>query len=154
MWSLIINHLVGCRKEDSSYEYLMSLLIECVHLSGVLWKHGPILHGPEPAASTHRDAVPPDPSSGMAHTHRHTPGAAHVHEQVCLIHERHGLRTALCTTILKSNTLFEILPYICSFCIYKIKQITIFDVKQEDWETLTKDLMIWNSAKFAKKKEE
>lgn len=70
------------------------MLLACVHPSGVLWKHRPILHGPEPAASAHRGAVPADPASGLAHTHRPPPGAAHVHEQM-----RHGLRTALGTSV-------------------------------------------------------
>ncbi len=66
------------------------MFMACVPPSGVLWKHGPILGGPEPAASADRDAVSADPSSGLAHAHRPTPGAAHVHEQM-----PRGLRTAL-----------------------------------------------------------
>lgn len=56
----------------------------CVYPSGVLWKHGSLLHGAESPAAANCGAVPPGPASGMAHTHRHTPGTALVHEQMHL----------------------------------------------------------------------
>lgn len=55
----------------------------CLHV-GLLRELGPLVHGAEPAAPSHRGPLHPPAAPGLAHPHRPEDGAANVHEQVHL----------------------------------------------------------------------